>query len=91
MVFNLIDKRFLGYTLAVLMLAETLSLAAYALPMLNWLVLALIIVIISWLYYQDKRWLLYIPLLEVFWGSLGRSFYWELGGFSLMVARSTLY
>jgi O-antigen ligase len=85
MVFNLIDKRFLGYTLAVLMLAETLSLAAYALPMLNWLVLALIIVIISWLYYQDKRWLLYIPLLEVFWGSLGRSFYWELGGFSLSV------
>ncbi len=85
MFFDSINKRFCGYILAVLMLAETLSLAAYALPELNWALLGLFIVGISWLYHKDKSWLIYIPLLEVFWGSLGRTFYWDIAGFSLSI------
>lgn len=85
MLWDLINKRFCGYTLAALMLAETLSLAAYALPGLNWALLALCTLGISWLYYHDKRWLVYLPVLEVFWGSLGRTFYWDIAGFSLSI------
>jgi O-antigen ligase len=80
-----IDKKFFGYILAVLMIAETVSLACYALPMLNWAVLVILLIGISWLYYHDRRWLVYLPVLEVFWGSLGRAWYWEMGSFSLSI------
>lgn len=78
-------SRYLNYhwfqiTALLLVITEVLSLAAYTLSWLNWLLLLAITVATIWLLRRDRRWALYLPLAELVWGSLGKSFYWTIGG-----------
>ncbi|MFH0873981.1 MAG: O-antigen ligase family protein [Candidatus Komeilibacteria bacterium] len=68
-----------------LVIAEALSLWAYTLAWLNWLLLPLIILAVIWLVTCDRRWALYLPLAELVWGSLGKSFYWNFSGTEISI------
>src|SRR3989344_3570037 len=72
-------------SLAIFSGLEIWSLWCYQLDWLNWSSLIAIVAVAGWLVWRDFRWSIFLLAGEVFWGSLGRSFYWELAGFDLSV------
>jgi len=80
---NLLNSNTLLKALIVFTAAEVFSLAAYEFNDLNWLLLPIFIILGIWLINKSSRWIIYLPLAEIAWGSLGRSFAWDLGGFDL--------
>mgnify|MGYP001615104335 CR=1 FL=1 len=71
--------------LIVLSTLEVVSLLAYTVPEVNSVLLPVFTFIILFIFWRYPAWLVYLPLLEIVWGSLGRIFYWELFGFSLSI------
>lgn len=70
---------------AIFFSADILSLMAYTIPALNSLLLILCVVGTLYLLVSDKRWLVFLPLAELLWGSFGSSFAWDIGGFRLSI------
>ncbi|MFA6307620.1 MAG: O-antigen ligase family protein [Patescibacteria group bacterium] len=60
------------------MLLEFLSWLAWGSPNISWIILVIISVFILFLLVKDSKYLLYIPLAEIFWGSLGHSFEYNI-------------
>lgn len=85
MLAKILDKQFFQYSLIIFLVAEFLSLWAYTYAGFNWLLLAAITIGLLILLWKDFRWAIFLPTAEIFWGSLGRSFYWPIGNFSLSV------
>ncbi len=85
MLTKFIDKPFFQYSLIIYLVAEFLSLWAYTYSSFNWLLLAVMTIGAIILIWRDFRWAIFLPMAEIFWGSLGRTFYWPIGGFSLSV------
>lgn len=71
--------------MAIFFSADILSLVAYTVPAINAALLVLIAAGIVYLFLIDKRWMLFLPLAELLWGSFGSSFAWEIGSFRLSI------
>ncbi|MBI4090908.1 MAG: O-antigen ligase family protein [Candidatus Komeilibacteria bacterium] len=79
---NIIPKRVAPW-IVVFFAADILSLAAYTIPSLRVLFFIIAAASILCLFFMDRRWLLFLPLAELMWGSFGSSFSWDIGGFRL--------
>jgi O-antigen ligase len=64
--------------LGIFLLLEFLSWLAWGSPNISWIILVIISVFILFLLVKDSKYLLYIPLAEIFWGSLGHSFEYNI-------------
>lgn len=64
----------------VFLIFDSISLAAYTFPFVNWLLLPLVLLGVWFAIAQNERWLLLLPLAELMWGSFGSSLQWHIGG-----------
>jgi len=71
--------------LGIFLLLEFLSWLAWGSPNISWLVLLILGVVIVYLLFKKPIYFLYIPLAEIFWGSLGHSFEYNIFNTRLIV------
>lgn len=60
--------------LVLFLVLEFISILAWYFDQINLVILALVFLATIYLFYKNRQYALYIPLAEIFWGSLGHSF-----------------
>lgn len=70
------DKPIFFWT-SLLLALELLSILAWLFDPLAIIFLVILAVLLLWAYMRDRRYLVLLPLLELFWGSMGKSLHYD--------------